>query len=810
MTIFNGTENNDTLSGGANNDIISGGNGDDILSGGGGDDTIAGDDGRDTLLGGDGNDRLNGGVGLDTLNGGPGDDTLDGGVAANHENGDFNNFDTASYDGAASAVHVSLITGIALDGDGGTDTLINIENVIGSAGNDTIIGNDNSNFGRAGAGDDLFVGNGGTDRFRGDDGNDTLEGGDGNDTLTGDDGDDVLEGGSGGDFLYGRDGNDRATYANSPEGIVIDLSGATPVLLGGDAEGDTLISIEGITGSSFADILIGDGSVTTFEGGDGSDFIQTNSVEAGGFIRVTGGAGDDTLVGGDGGEFFRLDAGDDLIIGGNSPGTLGSLEFGFQSLVGDLLSNGGNGVADPTGGAAISLAAGYAFDDGTGGQDTLQGIESLQVGVGGFNNIIAGNELANYLIAGAGQDTLIGGLGDDNLSGGAGNDLYVIDGQSSDSINHVEAGDVIDLSATGFTSFAEVMAAAEQVGNTVVITFANGETLTLGGTIFAGGQQLADLTANNFTFERVEFAPHSLSSQVGIDESEALVLSLAAFMFSDFNAGDTLGAVRIDSAPAGLTLDGVQVSDGQIIDPAAIDAGRLQFASVNDATLAEILFSVGDTTASGADAQFAATPSTLTIDISQQIDGAKGDDVINGGAGSDTLDGGRGNDTFDGGAGDDLLDGGKGDDILNGGAGSDTLDGGKGNDAFDGGAGDDLLDGGKGDDLLNGGAGSDTLDGGKGDDTLDGGAGDDILTGGKKDDTFVFTDGSGDDTITDFDVGDDTLDLSGTATDFVSLDDIVAAASETAEGLLIDLGGGDSVLLTGLSLADIQDIDLAF
>lgn len=78
-----------------------------------------------------------------------------------------------------------------------------------------------------------------------------------------------------------------------------------------------------------------------------------------------------------------------------------------------------------------------------------------------------------------------------------------------------------------------------------------------------------------------------------------------------------------------------------------------------------------------------------------------------------------------------------------------------------GGAGGDRLDGGAGDDLLLGGAGNDTLAGAAGEDTLIAGTGADRLSGGAGADVFVFTADGQSDTVTDFQHGQDRLDLSG-------------------------------------------------
>ncbi len=178
-----------------------------------------------------------------------------------------------------------------------------------------------------------------------------------------------------------------------------------------------------------------------------------------------------------------------------------------------------------------------------------------------------------------------------------------------------------------------------------------------------------------------------------------------------------------------------------------------------------------------------------------------GDDLVVAAAGDDVLGGGIGDDTIEAGGGDDIIYGGRdaGDTGLN-----DVLHGGAGGDTVFGGAGNDMVTGGAGNDNLFSGAGTDTVDGGAGNDTLWGGAGDDRFTGGSGDDLFVFSAGHGDDTVTDFSVADDTLQLDETTTDFTSAADVTAAASLSGGNLVIDLGGGDSLTLEGLSIADIN------
>ena len=73
---------------------------------------------------------------------------------------------------------------------------------------------------------------------------------------------------------------------------------------------------------------------------------------------------------------------------------------------------------------------------------------------------------------------------------------------------------------------------------------------------------------------------------------------------------------------------------------------------------------------------------------------------------------------------------------------------------------DNTLTGGALDDLLVGRDGDDTLDGGAGNDRLIDGAGVDSMTGGAGADVFVFTPDNRMDTVTDFDITEDRLDLS--------------------------------------------------
>jgi len=204
------------------------------------------------------------------------------------------------------------------------------------------------------------------------------------------------------------------------------------------------------------------------------------------------------------------------------------------------------------------------------------------------------------------------------------------------------------------------------------------------------------------------------------------------------------------------------------------------------------------------------------------IIGDEGNDRLNGNAGSDSLYGGQGNDRLYGNDGDDIIEGGDGRDMLMGHNGNDILRGGGGDDNLRGRSGDDLLVGGEGNDNLRGGFGNDTMVGGLGDDRyvvtigddtlielvnegndtvfsrgsyilddnienlilsgggrqsgtgnglnneiygnagdseLRGGQGNDQLTGNRGNDTYLFERGDGQDSIDNYDVVEESIDI---------------------------------------------------
>jgi Ca2+-binding RTX toxin-like protein len=141
------------------------------VTGGFGNDRISGDAGANTLVGGGGNDTLIGLGGNDVLQPGAGTDTVKGGPGR----------DTASYADAPSAISADLLAQTA-SGDG-DDSLVGIEQLVGSPFNDHLIGSQGPNRLTGGAGDDTLKGLAGNDVLVGGPGNDTLDGGPGSDTC---------------------------------------------------------------------------------------------------------------------------------------------------------------------------------------------------------------------------------------------------------------------------------------------------------------------------------------------------------------------------------------------------------------------------------------------------------------------------------------------------------------------------------------------------------------------------------------------------------------------------------------------------
>lgn len=280
---------------------------------------------RDTLLGNGGANYLRGQAGSDILDG-------RGGI------------DEVLYTSDVDGVVVNLGTGTARDSWGGTDRLRNIENVRGSAFDDTLIGN------------------GGANR------------------LTGGNGDDTLVGGAGLDMaVYASD-----AFVGGTAGVLVNLGAGRA--RDGFGASDRLESVEQATGTRFNDTLTGSGGANLLVGLEGDDVLS-------------GGRGRDTLVSGTGRDRILFiatsDAGD--IVTDFSAAQGDRLEFsssGFGRIPKGRLAN-LRFQERPSAGSGTRSAIRFVFNraqhalyydaDGRGGRAavkiaTLQGVNTLSAG----------------------------------------------------------------------------------------------------------------------------------------------------------------------------------------------------------------------------------------------------------------------------------------------------------------------------------------------------------------------------------------------------------------------------------------------
>ena len=493
-----GGNGDDTLSGGGGNDFLFGESGNDQIIGGTGNDMLRGSDGNDLLIGDSGNDRLYGGAGIDTLSGGTGDDYLSGGdgnntyiytkgdghdVIEDYENLYFTNVSNRykyhkwpSYSWRTVTTHTEAYTSnllklqsvnldevtfyrnnedliVNIDGeesitiknmagadgsrwgidavvfDDGTTLsrndifLLSQVNVMASGGNghDTLVGSD--------AGSDILNGNGGEDRIEGAGGNDTLHGGTGRDLLLGGTGDDFLYGDSGSDLLNGGEGNDF-------------LSGS------GEVESHGEYQYRTYSGTMRVPYWKDYGLTNTLIGGAGNDTLHGG--DANNVYEYSLGDGDDTIV--DVEESYSYEYYDKIWhLGGHvstrTERTSNSLHLTGIS-VDDIrleMDQSDMRVLIGDGDGSITIKGQYRRYDDNYGVDSIifdDGLEldrdALGLNVHGTDDdqILYGSNLrANDINAEGGDDvvfggkyndTLAGGKGTDTLFGGEGNDVYLL------------------------------------------------------------------------------------------------------------------------------------------------------------------------------------------------------------------------------------------------------------------------------------------------------------------------------------------------------------------------------------------------
>lgn len=422
------------------------------------------------------------------------------------------------------------------------------------------------------AGDDLLIGDGNANRVVGLDGNDTLRGN------------------GGGDTLNGGAGFDIADYSTTSAAVKVTIGGS----LGGAAAGDTLISIEGVEGSAFADTLVGDGNANV----------------------LNGGAGNDTLIGGGGDDTYVVDSAGDSVV--ENPGEgydriLTSVSYALAAgsdieLLSTLRQNGTEAI-DLTGNAiAQNLTGNEGVNalDGGGGNDVLYGL--------------------------GGNDFLNGGSGADQLYGGTGNDTYIVDNAGDSVIENVGEGNDRVLTTVSYSlataAEIELLSTYDQTGTALINLVGNDYAQAVIGNEGAntlegrgGNDTLYGLGGNDL-----------LDGGTGADQ---LIGGTGDDTYAVDNAGDIVYENAGEGSDRVLTTVSYQLSVGSSIellssaDQAGTSAVNLtgndlsQSVIGNDGTNA--LYGLG-----GVDTLY----------------GLGGDDLLDGGLGADQLYGGSGADRF--------------------------------------------------------------------------------------------------------------------------------------------------------------------
>ncbi|MEP3220262.1 MAG: hypothetical protein ABJO10_12020, partial [Lentilitoribacter sp.] len=480
-----GTENGETLTGTANSDIMHGFGGQDTLNGGDGDDVLVASD--MSLDGGEitgSNLITNGGFENTssgwTLNSGPGFQFYsDGDRSVNTTEGSYYlDMDEAPGNIAIEQAVSDLTTGTSYQlsfdtaATGGYDASVEVywngelidtvtsESTTMSSSTFTVVGgsgdgSDTIEFVEVGA-----VDYGGTalDNVQ------LFEIAEpAGDTLNGGDGDDIMISATGSDTIDGGAGTDTVSYEGSDSAVNVNLN--TDTLSGGDAEGDTLTSIENVTGSDHDDTLTGDSAANTLVGGDGNDTLD-------------GLSGKDTLDGG---------AGDDILMAGFDDGT------------GDIFIGGeGNDTYQIEGSTVENY--GFNVDLNTGSDqynNSYSGIENINGGNG--NDTFTGDANANIFSGGGGNDTMYGGDegdifvfgegdGADTAHGGAG-------GGWTDTIELTDAGGDLGTYGSDWTVSLTSGSIDAQDANSLTLSDDADGTITL-----ADGS-----TLDFFEIERIEF-----------------------------------------------------------------------------------------------------------------------------------------------------------------------------------------------------------------------------------------------------------------------------------------------------------------
>jgi hypothetical protein len=291
-------------------------------------------------------------------------------------------------------------------------------------------------------------------------------------------------------------------YLSAVQNVSVDIFNIDELVDLGSAE---LAGGGEFVGEGLDDTMDGSGSTVSLDlsGGDGDDIL-------------TGGVADDILDGGDGENVLNGGAGNDVIISSGLDRVDGGVGV-------DTLIIGRN--ADDDGVLSVNLSREWQY---TGeGWAYVSGIENVTTGAG--EDMIQGNDVANvldsgdgddWLYAGGGDDVLIGGEGTDRLFGGDGNDTVVF--TSSDDLtvdlNEEWQGGNLNTSE-GMDKIIDVENVTTGAGNDILIgnTEANALDGGDGDDILSGGDGDDTLTGGSGADVFRFYASEAMSTDVITD-----------------------------------------------------------------------------------------------------------------------------------------------------------------------------------------------------------------------------------------------------------------------------------------------------
>jgi len=304
--------------------------------------------------------------------------------------------------------------------------------------------------------DDLLEGLAGNDVLVAGAGADTLDGGSGNDVMIGDAGDNLFIGGAGKDTMVGGANFDTVDYSASGRRVVVDLTKGTGAGGKSDAKGDVYVSIEGVIGSDYHDVIKGDTADNRFEGGAGNDILQGK----GGNDTLLGGADNDTLSGDGGNDELSGEAGDDRLSGGSGDDTL-LAGTGNDTMMGGAgadafhFFDADDGITSTTTVTDFALGTDAIWVDGaevTGLLTDLSSVVDVTLGAGTATVTFTSGDIAVL----SGIDTVAfetaygsgAGAGAGGLTLPSGPDTLDLSGNASGALVHLESGIALN-SATG-------------------------------------------------------------------------------------------------------------------------------------------------------------------------------------------------------------------------------------------------------------------------------------------------------------------------------------------------------------------------